>query len=83
MCGLDSDKPLPLPRPAADKLKTLSILTIKEWVEQYGCGYPKLKIGYNFLKHNKKVCNLATKTQPLAINTNFGKINIRFNLRLL
>lgn len=50
--------PLPPPQNAATKLKEQSLLTIKQWVEKYGDGYPKLKLGFNFLKHNKKVSQL-------------------------
>ncbi|XP_019849405.1 PREDICTED: UV-stimulated scaffold protein A-like isoform X2 [Amphimedon queenslandica] len=52
VCGVE---PLPPPRLAAAKLKEVSLLSFKEWVEKYGEGYPKLKLGYNYLKHNKKV----------------------------
>ena len=52
VCGVE---PLPPPHLAAAKLKEVSLLSFKEWVEKYGEGYPKLKLGYNYLKHNKKV----------------------------
>lgn len=53
--------PLPPPQNVATKLKEQSLLTIKQWVEKYGDGYPKLKLGYNYLKHNKKVSLLSNK----------------------
>ena len=57
-CG-SSDDPLPSPSTAAARLKEESVLAIRQWVEIFGEGYPKLKIGYNFLKHTKKVwCNM-------------------------
>jgi hypothetical protein len=47
--------PLPPPQAAANKLKQFSLTSIKSWVDKYGSGYPKLKLGYNHLKLNKKV----------------------------
>lgn len=54
--GTDSKHPLPPPRPAASRLKESSLLAIRQWHERFGDGYPKLKIGYNYLKYSKKVC---------------------------
>ena len=51
----DPKHPLPLPRPAAQTLKEKSLLAIREWNQRFGEGYPKLKVGFNYLKHNKKV----------------------------
>ncbi len=48
--------PLPLPKPVARQLKEKSLLAIREWNERFGEGYPKLRLGFNYLKHNKKVC---------------------------
>ena len=53
-CGSHDDQ-LPPPSTAASRLKEESVLAIRQWVEKFGEGYPKLKIGYNFLKHTKKV----------------------------
>ena len=54
--GTDSHQPLPLPKPAAALLKKQSLLAIREWNVRFGEGYPKLKLGFNFLKYTKKVC---------------------------
>lgn len=51
----DPKRPLPLPKPAARQLKEKSLLAIREWNEKFGDGYPKLKLGFSYLKHNKKV----------------------------
>ena len=53
--GTEAKRPLPPPRPAAARLKESSLLAIRQWNEKFGEGYPKLKLGYNFLKHSKKV----------------------------
>ena len=55
VAGTDPRLPLPLPKPAADQLKEKSLLAIRKWNDKYGDGYPKLKLGYNYLKVNKKV----------------------------
>ena len=54
-CGVESQSPLPPPKQAAERLKRESLLAIKNWMEKYGGGYPKLKLGYQYLKYNKKV----------------------------
>jgi len=55
--GTDSHHPLPPPKDAAAQLKKSSLLAIREWDQRFSHGYPKLKLGYNFLKFNKKVSN--------------------------
>ena len=55
VCGVE---PLPPPQSAASKLKETSLLSFKQWVEKFGEGYPKLKLGYNYLKHSKKVTRI-------------------------
>ena len=62
--GTESKRPLPPPRSAATRLKETSLLAIKQWNEQFGDGYPKLKLGYNYLKHSKKV-HLRRSSQHL------------------
>ena len=52
----DADQPLPPPYPAASQLKQQTLLAIQQWNEKFGPSYPKLKLGYEFLKFNKKVC---------------------------
>ena len=51
----DPKHPLPLPKMAAQQLKKKSLLAIRGWHERFGEGYPKLKLGFNYLKYNKKV----------------------------
>ena len=66
--GTDPKQPLPLPRPAAQRLKEQSLLAIRGWNEKFGEGYPRLRLGFNYLKHNKKVQYLISvhcKVQPL------------------
>lgn len=53
--GTNPSAPLPPPRDAASRLKKSSLLAIREWNQKYGRGYPKLKLGFNYLKFNKKV----------------------------
>lgn len=53
--GTDTQHPLPPPKDAAARLKKSSLLAIREWNQKFSHGYPKLKLGYNFLKFNKKV----------------------------
>lgn len=52
--GTDPLSPLPPPKDAASQLKKGSLLAIKEWTQKYGRGYPKLKLGYNYLLFNRK-----------------------------
>lgn len=59
-CGTDPAHSLPPPFPAAERLKEESLLAIRQWVEKFGEGYPKLKIGFNFLRHNKRVLNACS-----------------------
>ena len=58
-CGTNPNHPLPPPFPVANRLKEESLLAIRQWVDKFGEGYPKLKIGFNFLKHNKRVSHSA------------------------
>lgn len=53
--GTEIDSPLPPPKAAAAQLREKSLFTIKSWREKFGEGYPKLVLGYNHLKLNKKV----------------------------
>lgn len=53
--GTDTQFPLPPPKDAAASLKKSSLLAIREWCQKYSHGYPKLKLGFNYLKFNKKV----------------------------
>lgn len=62
--GTDPHVPLPPPKDAATRLKKSSLLAIREWNQKYGSGYPKLKLGFNYLKFNKKV-SMNTGMGPL------------------
>ncbi|PNF21519.1 hypothetical protein B7P43_G13514 [Cryptotermes secundus] len=54
-CETSSDRLLPPPRSVALSLKRMALQCIQEWNKEYGDGYKKLQLGYNFLKHCKKV----------------------------
>ena len=60
--GTESQQPLPPPRAAATRLKETSLLAIRQWNEKFGEGYPKLRLGFNHLKHSKKVTHTHTHT---------------------
>ena len=53
--GTEVESPLPPPKAAATQLREKSLFAIKSWREKFGEGYPKLVLGYNHLKLNKKV----------------------------
>ena len=63
--GVDSDQSLPPPKPVSEQLKEKSLLAIRNWNEKFGDGYPKLRLGYNYLKFNKKVGQLHVFTHPI------------------
>lgn len=69
VCGSDPTKPLPPPQSAADKLKEESLLAIRMWKDRFGVGYPKLKIGLNYLKYTMKVpcIYIVCDTVPVRI----------------
>eukprot|EP00088_Acartia_fossae_P045329 TRINITY_DN4876_c0_g1_i5.p1 TRINITY_DN4876_c0_g1~~TRINITY_DN4876_c0_g1_i5.p1 ORF type:complete len:613 (-),score=108.34 TRINITY_DN4876_c0_g1_i5:378-2216(-) len=48
--GVDSLKPLPLPKLSAKQLQSKSIELFKQWIDAYVEGYPKLKIVHEALK---------------------------------
>jgi len=48
--GVDSLKPLPIPKQTAKQLQSKSIQTFKSWIDAYMEGYPKLKIIHEALK---------------------------------
>lgn len=47
--------PLPLPMKLAQHLKLIALNTFYEWHTKYGDHYPKLSLGYNFLKHGLNI----------------------------
>ncbi|XP_049807947.1 UV-stimulated scaffold protein A-like isoform X2 [Schistocerca nitens] len=49
------DKPLPMPKTVAKDLKLFALRTIQQWNKEFGSGYKKLQLGFNFLKNCKKV----------------------------
>ena len=53
--GTDPSLPLPPPKDAAAQLKKTSVLAIREWNQKFGTGYPALRLGFNYLKFNRKV----------------------------
>jgi hypothetical protein len=53
-CETSSDQLLPPPRSVALSLKCMALQCIQDWNREYGDGYKKLQLGYNFLKHCKK-----------------------------
>ncbi|GAB1289545.1 UV-stimulated scaffold protein A [Apodemus speciosus] len=53
--GTDSDRPLPPPREAAQRLRQAAMQAVEGWNEKFGEAYKKLALGYHFLKHTKKV----------------------------
>jgi len=57
--GVDSLKPLPLPKLSAKQLQSKSIQTFKKWIDSYMEGYPKLKVIYEALKRR---VNFSTAT---------------------
>ena len=59
--GTELDCSLPPPKPAAAQLKEKSLFAIKSWREKFGEGYPKLVLGYNHLKLNKKASRNAER----------------------
>ncbi|XP_067008916.2 UV-stimulated scaffold protein A isoform X3 [Anabrus simplex] len=60
------DHPLPPPRTAALNLKRMALRCIREWNSEFGDGYKKLKLGYNYLKHCKKVDFSALEMEDSA-----------------
>ena len=46
---------MPPPKSAALQLKKTALETVKAWAEEFGAGYKKLALGYNYLRQVKKV----------------------------
>ncbi|XP_033122407.1 UV-stimulated scaffold protein A-like [Anneissia japonica] len=49
------EMPLPPPKAAANLLKEQTLKTVQNWYEKFGQSYKKLALGYNYLKHVKRV----------------------------
>nr|XP_023655770.1 UV-stimulated scaffold protein A isoform X1 [Paramormyrops kingsleyae]XP_023655771.1 UV-stimulated scaffold protein A isoform X2 [Paramormyrops kingsleyae] len=62
----DPEQPLPPPKEAARRLKTLAIRTVQDWQAAYGQAYKKLALGYHFLKQVKKVDFQDVQARTLA-----------------
>ena len=80
--GTDAAHPLPPPKEAATKLKKESLLAIKEWNQKFGSGYQELRLGYNYLKYNKKVCASIARFDASTNQSHYFKI-VRFFSQLL
>ncbi|XP_028657426.2 UV-stimulated scaffold protein A isoform X2 [Erpetoichthys calabaricus] len=61
-----AEQPLPPPKEAAQKLKIMAIKSVQEWQSKYGEAYKKLAVGYNFLRHVKKVDFNDVEARTLA-----------------
>lgn len=79
--GTESRHPLPPPRPAATRLKESSLLAIRQWNDKFGEGYPKLKLGFNHLKHKKMVCSM--NYYSLLIGVLYLAMNVVYRLILI
>ncbi|KAM5192310.1 UV-stimulated scaffold protein A [Mantella aurantiaca] len=62
----DYEQPLPPPKEAAQKMKTVAIKAVQEWHEKFGEAYKKLSLGYHFLKQRKKVDFQDVSSRTLA-----------------
>ncbi|XP_071947657.1 UV-stimulated scaffold protein A-like [Antedon mediterranea] len=49
------DMPLPPPKAAANLLKEQTLKAVQNWFDKFGQSYKKLVLGYNYLKHVKKI----------------------------
>jgi hypothetical protein len=50
--GTDPVRPLPLPKEVAGRLQSQAIRTIRDWVDRFAPGYPKLKVSYAVLRRS-------------------------------
>ncbi|XP_059173402.1 UV-stimulated scaffold protein A-like isoform X2 [Physella acuta] len=62
----EANRPLPPPKPAANKLKSDSLRAIQRWYEKYGQGYRKLAHGYDYLKNCKHIDFVDIRAQNEA-----------------
>uniref|UniRef100_A0A8C3YTY4 UV-stimulated scaffold protein A n=1 Tax=Catagonus wagneri TaxID=51154 RepID=A0A8C3YTY4_9CETA len=53
--GTNHERPLPLPREVAQRLRRAATQAIRGWNEKYGSAYKKLAVGFHFLRHNQQV----------------------------
>ncbi|XP_069695250.1 UV-stimulated scaffold protein A-like [Periplaneta americana] len=72
-CETNSDCHLPPPRSVALSLKRMALQSIQEWNKVYGDGYKKLQLGYNFLRHCKKVDFSALQMENSAEQARRGE----------
>ncbi|XP_012667743.1 UV-stimulated scaffold protein A isoform X1 [Otolemur garnettii] len=64
--GTDHEQPLPPPREVAQRLRQAALRAVEVWNEKFGEAYKKLALGYQFLKHNKKVDFQDVNARTLA-----------------
>ena len=62
----DHKRPLPPPKEAKNRLKTLALNQVQEWVKTHGGSFPKLHHAYNFLRQVKRVSFNAIDAQRTA-----------------
>ena len=48
--GTEPGRPLPLPKEVAGRLQAQAIRAVKDWVDRFAPGYPKLKVSYAVLQ---------------------------------
>uniref|UniRef100_A0A8D0XH89 UV-stimulated scaffold protein A n=1 Tax=Sus scrofa TaxID=9823 RepID=A0A8D0XH89_PIG len=53
--GTNHERPLPLPREVAQRLRQAATQAVRGWNEKYGSAYKKLAVGFHFLRHSKQV----------------------------
>lgn len=58
--GTNHERPLPLPREVAQRLRQAATQAVRGWNEKYGSAYKKLAVGFHFLRHSKQVSRPGT-----------------------
>lgn len=58
--GTNHERPLPLPRDVAQRLRQAATQAVRGWNEKYGSAYKKLAVGFHFLRHSKQVSRPGT-----------------------
>lgn len=64
--GTNKDHIIPPPLYVAKKLKKFALLEYNKWFSRYSKGYPKLQLGFEFLKNVKKIKFTDLHVQTLA-----------------
>ncbi|RZF32126.1 hypothetical protein LSTR_LSTR003989 [Laodelphax striatellus] len=52
---VESKKPLPLPKKAAEQLEKLALKTVHEWYKEFGSKYKTFECAIKFLQHKRQV----------------------------